>query len=70
MRVVIDAIFDKALGEHFFTDIYADLCRRFAEICIFQQQFLKTNRSVVLDVVWYWYAGPTVAFDGQGTSSC
>ena len=31
VRVVIDAIFDKALGGHFFTDIYADLCHRFAE---------------------------------------
>ena len=45
VRVVIDAIFDKALGEHFFTDIYADLCHRFAEkFAFFQQQFLKTKQ--------------------------
>ena len=56
VRVVIDAIFDKALGEHFFTDIYADLCHRFAEkFSFFQQQFLKTKQ---VGGSWYWYAGP------------
>ena len=56
VRVVIDAIFDKALGEHFFTDIYADLCHRFAEKFHFQQQFLKTKQvGGSGGGSWYWY---------------
>ena len=57
VRVVIDAIFDKALGEHFFTDIYADLCHRFAEkFSFFQQQFLKTKQvGGTGRGCWYWY---------------
>lgn len=65
VEAVVDMIFDKALGEHCFTDIYAQLCQKFSkEFEFFSKQFLTVDGGES-DGGYFWVGGKGLARCGQ-----